>query len=515
MQSVQFVAITVLLCQNCNAPLKANCVWDLLGTASKMYSMNRSTPQGDGAYLYEQVAVRIATFIDRGTLRPGERIPSVRKFSAQLRVSISTVVQAYLLLEDRGLIEARPQSGFYVKLRARDLPPEPKPSNPSLSATKVGVADLVAKVFEAARNPDVVPFATAIPSPDLLPTRQLNGIMAWVARHKGEQGMNYDFPPGNEALRRQVARRSLDWGCSLSPDEIVTSCGTMEALNLCLRAVAQPGDTIAIESPTFYGILQASLGMKALEIPTHPRDGINLEALDHAIKKNKVKACLVIPNFNNPLGSCMSDQNKKQLVEMLGRREIPLIEDDIYGDIYFGAVRPKVAKAFDKNGMVLLCSSFSKTIAPGYRVGWTAPGRFKLQVEHLKSMNTVATATLPQMAVARFLESGGYDRHLRKLRKALAAQVQRVTLAISQYFPEGTRVTRPTGGFVLWVELPKQVDSVDLYRKALEKKISIAPGPIFSAKEKYQNFIRLSCGQPWSNKLEQALMTLGQLAGKT
>jgi DNA-binding transcriptional MocR family regulator len=426
------------------------------------------------------------------------------------------VLQAYFLLEDRGFIEARPQSGFYVKLRPRDLPPEPKPSNPSLSATKVGVADLLAKVFQAARNPDVIPLGAAIPSTDLLPTNQLNRLMAWVARHRGQQGMNYDFPPGNEALRRQVARRSLDWGCSLSPDDIVTTCGAMEALNLCLRAVAKPGDTIAIESPTFYGILQAveSLGMKALEISTHPRDGISLEALEYAIKKNKIKACLLVPNFNNPLGSCMSDKNKMQLVEMLGRREIPLIEDDVYGDIYFGTARPKVAKAFDKEGLVLLCSSYSKTLAPGYRVGWTAPGRFKLQVEHLKSMNTVATATLPQMAVARFLESGGYDRHLRKLRKALATQVQQVILALSQCFPQGTRITRPAGGFVLWVELPKRVDSLELHREALEKKISIAPGPIFSAKQKYQNFIRLSCGQPWSDKLEQALVTLGRLAGK-
>jgi len=476
--------------------------------------MSHPTLQDQDAYLYEQAADRIATLIDRGTLRPGERVPSVRKLSTQLRISISTVLQAYFLLEDRGFIEARPQSGFYVKLRPRDLPPEPKPSNPSLSATEVGVAELLAKVFEAARNPDFIPLATAIPGPDLLPTKPLNRLMAWVARHRGEQGVNYDFPPGNEALRRQVARRSLDWGCSLSPDDIVTTCGTMEALNLCLRAVAKPGDTIAIESPTFYGILQASLGMRALEIPTHPRDGIDLNALEQAIKKNKVKACLLIPNFNNPLGCCMPDNNKKQLVEMLGRREIPLIEDDIYGDIYFGAARPKTAKAFDKEGLVLLCSSFSKTIAPGYRVGWTAPGRFKPQVEHLKSMNTIATATLPQMAVARFLESGGYDRHLRKLRKALATQVQRVTLAVRQYFPEGTRITRPTGGFVLWVELPKSVDSLELYRKALEKKISIAPGPIFSAKQKYQNFIRLSCGQAWSDSLEQALKTLGRLAGK-
>jgi DNA-binding transcriptional MocR family regulator len=479
-----------------------------------MLSMNQPAVQRQKSYLYEQVADRMSTLIERGTLGPGQRVPSVRKLSGQLRVSISTIQQAYFLLEDRGLIEARPQSGYYVRLRLRDLPPEPRPSSPSVSATKVGIPALVAKVFEASRHKDVVPLATAIPSPELLPTKQLNRLMAWAARHHGDEAVNYDFPPGNEALRRQVARRSLDWGCSLSPEDIVTSCGTMEALNLCLRAVAKPGDTIAVESPTFYGILQASLGMKALEIPTHPRDGIDLDALDRAIRSHKVRACLLIPNFNNPLGSCMPDENKKQLVEMLARREIPLIEDDIYGDLYFGNVRPKVTKSFDKNGLVLLCSSFSKTIAPGYRVGWTVPGRFKSQVQHLKTMTTVASPTLPQIAVAKFLESGGYDRHLRRLRKALATQVQRMILAIRESFPEGTRVTRPAGGFVLWVELPRRIDAIELYHRALEQRISIAPGPIFSAKQKYPNFIRLSCGQPWSDRLEQALAALGRLAGK-
>lgn len=467
-------------------------------------------------YLYEQVAEKITRLIEQGTLRPGERIPSVRRLSSQLDVSISTVLQAYFALENRGLVEARPQSGFYVRSRLRELPPEPKTSNPSPSATQVGVGELVSKVFQAARNPDIVPLGAATPSPDLLPITKLSRILASIARRWAALGVTYDFPPGNEALRRQIARRSLDWGCSLSMDEIVTTCGAMEALNLCLRVVAQPGDTIAIETPTFYGVLQVieSLGMKALEIPTHPREGISLEALELAVKRNRVKACLLTPNFNNPLGSCMSEESKKQLVEMLARRKIPLIEDDIHGDLYFGTTRPKVAKTFDKEGLVLLCSSFSKTLAPGCRVGWTAPGRFKAQVERLKFMNTVANATLPQMVVAEFLQNGGYDHYLRKIRRAFATQVQVMTLAISKYFSGGTKVTRPTGGFVLWVELSKSVNALDLHRQALEKKISIAPGPIFSAKQRYQNFIRLNCGQPLSDRLEHALITLGRLAGK-
>lgn len=436
------------------------------------------------SYLYEEVVEKITGMIGQGVLRPGERIPSIRRVSSQMDVSISTVLQAYLLLESRGLIEARPQSGFYVKFRAEQLPPEPKTSTPSATATAVGVGELVSKVLEAARDPEVVPLGAATPSHELLPVRQLNRVTAAIARRRGPAAINYDLPPGNEALRRQIARRSLDWGCHLSVDDIVTTCGGMEALNLCLRAVAKPGDTIVIESPTFFGVLQVieSLGMKALEIATHPRDGIDLGALEHAIKSNRVGACILIPNFNNPLGSCMPDRNKKALVNMLAQRQIALIEDDIYGDFYFGNSRPKTVKAFDRDGLVLLCSSFSKNLAPGYRVGWTAPGRFKFRVEQLKFMNTLATGSLPQMAIAQFLESGGYDRHLRRLRKSLATQVQLVSLAISRYFPEGTRVTRPLGGFVLWVELPKSVNSLELHRKALREKISIIPGSIFSAK---------------------------------
>jgi DNA-binding transcriptional MocR family regulator len=467
-------------------------------------------PNGD--LLYERVADSITKLIDQGTLKPGERLPSVRKLSSRMEVSISTVLQAYMILERQDCIEARPQSGFYVR-SSRQILPQPGPSSPSPVVTGVGVNELVAQVFSSAHDPKIVQLALSTPSPELLPVKRLNRLVASAARNSGNLAISYAFPPGYAPLRHEIAKRSLESGCGLSEDEIVTTHGTMEALNLCLRAVARSGDIIAIESPTFYGTLQAieSLGMKALEIPTDPKDGIILEALSSAIRKNRVKACLLVPNFSNPLGSCMPEENKKHLVALLERREIPLIEDDIYGDLCFGSTRPKTARAYDKKGLVLLCSSFSKTLAPGYRVGWTAPGRFKAQVESLKFMTSMATATLPQIAIADFLKSGGYDRYLRKIRRILATQVQQMSGAISRYFPDGTRVTRPQGGYVLWVELPVFVDSLELHRKALNEKISIAPGPIFSAKQKYKNFIRLSCGQAWSDKTERAMMTLGQL----
>ncbi len=466
--------------------------------------------------LYQQVALRISELIEHGTLRSGERVPSVRKFSAQQDVSIATVMQAYRLLESRGLIEARPQSGYYVRARRWTLPPEPEMTRPAAKATSVSVGDLVMRVIQAVRDPELVSLGAACPNAQFMPSKQLHRLMAAIGRRSPDLGNSYNMPPGVRPLRVQIARRALESGCTLSPDDIVTTCGAMEALNLCLRAVAKPGDTIAIESPAYFGILQIieSLGMRACEIPTYPREGICLDELAKRLKCCRIKACVFSLNFSNPLGSCMPDEKKKQLVAMLAAREIPLIEDDIYGDLTFGAVRPKTAKAFDRKGLVLLCDSFSKTMAPGYRVGWAAPGRFQARVEHLKFVNTGATATLPQLAVAEFLANGGYDHQVRKVRRIYAGQMQQMTRAIGRYFPAGTRVTRPAGGHVLWVELPGKVDSLELFEQALAAKISIAPGPIFSATQKFRNFIRLNCALLWSETVENALLKLGQITAR-
>jgi DNA-binding transcriptional MocR family regulator len=293
----------------------------------------------------------------------------------------------------------------------------------------------------------------------------------------------------------------------------VTTIGGQEAINLCLRAVCKPGDTIAVESPVYYGILQAieSLGLRALEISTHPRDGVDPEALAVALDRHDVRACLLIPNFNNPLGSCIPDENKKAIVEMLARRGVPLIEDDVYGELSHGNTRPRVAKAFDQTGGVMLCSSFSKTIAPGYRVGWVAPGRYFEQVVYLKMMSNLANPTLPEVAVAELLADGGFDRSVRYLRREYARRTAAMAEAICQVFPERTRLTRPTGGFVLWVELPPYVDSVELYRQASREGISLAPGPLFSAQERYKNFIRLNAAF-WSDEHQGKLDRIGRLA---
>jgi len=469
---------------------------------------------GSSGHLYEELANDLARLVSKGTLRPGDRLPSVRQLSDQRGVSVSTVLQAYLLLENRGIVETRPQSGHYVRARRLSLVAEPRTPRGATQATRVSVSELIARVYSAARDPRNVLLGGGFMSPELLPTESLNRRLAAVARAAGGAGIAYDPPPGLPALRRAIARRAADYDVALSADDVVTTVGTMEALHLCLRAVARHGDTILVESPAYYGVLQLieSLGMRVLEVPSNAGTGVDLARLQDALRQHPVRACLLVPTFSNPLGALMPDDAKRELVRMLARHEVPLIEDDIYGDLGFDAARPRPAKAFDRHGLVMLCTSFSKTLAPGYRVGWVAPGRWRDAVERLKFAQTVGTPTLPQMAIADFLENGGYERHLRRLRRALADQVGRVSDAIAQHFPNGTRISRPRGGFLLWVEMPPGKNALDLHDRALARGVSIAPGPIFSAKQRFSNCLRLSCAWPWSDRIERAIRTLGELA---
>lgn len=473
--------------------------------------------KGNKILLYEKVAEDITRLIDQGTFRPGDRIPSIRGLRQRLKVSITTVMEAYRLLEDRGLIEARPQSGYYISRLSQPALTlmEPKLTQPEKNPTTVSVDELVRMVIRDSRTRNLIPLGAAVPNPENLPVAKLNRILAAVVRQRGVQSISYEMSNGLEALRVQIARRYLTAGCSLNPQEVVITSGCQEAVTFSLMAVCRPGDTVAIESPTYFNHLQTLevLRLKAVEIPTHPREGVSLEALGTVLKKNRIKACLFIPNFSNPLGSLMPDDRKKALVEMIGLYEIPLIEDDIYGDLGFSSERPRVVKAFDQKGLVLLCSSFSKTLAPGYRIGWVACGRFLPEIERLKSACTIASTTAPQMALAEFLTNGGYDHHLRRIRRVNLRQIWLMTQAVGKFFPPGTKVTRPAGGFVLWVEMPEYVDALKLYEQALKAGITIAPGPIFSLRQGYRNCIRLN-GAFWSDKIEKALATLGGLAEK-
>jgi DNA-binding transcriptional MocR family regulator len=462
--------------------------------------------------LYERTARRLAALIDGGTFRPGDRLPSVRSLARNERVSISTVLEAYRLLEDGGKIASRPRSGYYVRTAVPAAALEPRTSRPAARPTRVSIAELVMMLIRDTRNPALLPLGAAIPDPARHPTPRLHAIAAAIARHHPARAAAYEVPPGSTALRTQIARRALTAGCALAPEDIVITSGGQEAMHIALRAVCRPGDTVAIESPIYFGILQAieTLGLRAFEVPTHPRAGMDLGALATALARNPIKACLVIPSFSNPLGSLMPVEAKRALVELCAKRDLPLIECDIYGELPHSGDRPPAAKAFDQKGLVLHYSSYSKVLDPGFRVGWIAPGRFRAAVEREKLVTNIATATLPQLALAEFLSGSSYERHLRRVRRIYARNVAAMAHAIATWFPPGTRVTRPTGGFVLWVELPPHVDSLALYERALKAGISVAPGPVFSAKQGYRNCIRLNAAR-FNDQVERAIATLGRL----
>jgi DNA-binding transcriptional MocR family regulator len=470
---------------------------------------------GTRPLLYERVAAELADLIARGTYRVGDRIPSVRELSRQRRVSINTVNEAYAQLENRRLIEARPQSGYYVAC------PLPEPDAPAandvprrkLAATTVELGSGPLGVMRTLADPDLVPLGRGVPNPALLPIEKLSRMLAAESRRFRLESVTYAGAKGLKRLRTQIAKRSLDAGCRLTPDDIVVTSGCVEAVTLALQATCRAGDTVAIGSPVYYTFLNSiqELGLKVLEIPSTPREGMSVEVLAYALRHHPVRACLVIANFNNPLGSVMPDERKAELVRLLRSHDVPLIEDDVYGELGFGLHRPTATKAFDEDGLVLYCSSFSKTLAPGYRVGWIAPGRYLEQVQRLKAVFSLASASPTQLAVAEFLMSGGYDRHLRALRKTYGAQLGHIRAAIAQWFPEGTRVTRPEGGFVLWVELPPEVDGLKLHQQALRKGIGVAPGELFTTSDRYRNCIRVS-GALWSDRIREAIRTLGGIA---
>jgi DNA-binding transcriptional MocR family regulator len=461
---------------------------------------------------YQELADHLTELIRQGTYPPGGRIPSVRQMSQQQGVSISTVLQAYYLLEDQGLIEARPQSGYYVRARGAERLPEPEMSSPGRDPSQVSLHELVMMLMNDSRNPNLVQLGAALPNPEFLPIKRINRTIANITRQNSVDMHQYQFPPGLDALRSQIARRAVNAGCSLSPNDILITSGGIEAIDLCLHAVCRPGDIVATETPMYFGTLQVLEvhGLRALEIPTHPRDGISLDALEFALEHNPIRAVLTISNFNNPLGSQIPDDKKKELVNMLARRDIPLIENDVSGEIYFGEKRPMVCKAFDKKGLVMLVSSFSKDIGPGLRIGWVAPGRFRAELEWLKFTISAASPTMPQLVVAEFLASGGYEHHLRRIRREYARSVDLLTGAVMRYFPSGTRVTRPSGGFVLWVQLPETVDSLELYKLALQGGITLAPGYVFSATQQFPNFIRLNAAE-FNYTIERAVERLGEM----
>ncbi len=393
-------------------------------------------------------------------------------------------------------------------------------SRPPVTATAITVADLRLLLLTEFGQPGVIPLGASNGAVSEGSTKAVHALMNSISRSQPLLSAAYAPPAGMPSLRQQVARWYVRAGCAISPDDVVITCGALEAIHVCLRAVARPGDTIALESPTYWGILQTieMLGLKALEIPTHPRTGASLDALEVVLNQNLVKAVVLIPTAHNPLGCTMPDENRSRLVDMIRQANVALIEDDIYADLGYTPARPRSCRSYDDDSAksnVMVCGGFSKTVAPSLRIGWCIPGRWLNEVTRMKAWLNIGAPTLPQLALAQFMQEGHYERHLRKVTTIYRRQVERMTELVAEHFPADTRITRPRGGFLLWVELPEAVDSVDLHHRAMNSGISICPGVVFSAAGKYRNCVRINCGLLWTPRVEQAIPTLGKLISKS
>lgn len=461
--------------------------------------------------LYLRIAKILEGQILSGNMRIGDKLPSIRNVQKHYNVSLNTAKQAFLELESKSLVESRPKSGYYVSKSSQrrfDLPSVSTPRSSEKGDTPEG---LTHKVFDALQNKDIRQFSLGIPDDALLPIAKLNKGIVRAMRNLEGGGTSLEPAQGSVNLRRNVARWASVFEVFLTEEDVVTTLGTMNALYYCLNATTNRGDTIATESPVYFGILQLakSMGLKVIELPTHPVTGVDLDALKK--KLHRINAVCLISSFSNPLGSLMPEEHKKLLVEMLTFHDIPLIEDDLFGNLFFGEIRPKPCKTYDEAGMVLWCSGVSKTLAPGYRVGWIAPGKFREKVIWQKLVQTVSMPSLFQEVIADFLEHGGYDHHLRRLRKTLHTNCLKFQRTLEAHFPENTKISQPEGGLFLWLELDKKLDTTALYHTAIQQNISFAPGRLFTEHNQFNNCLRLNFALQWDAALEADLMRLGQI----
>ncbi|MEM6997251.1 MAG: PLP-dependent aminotransferase family protein [Myxococcota bacterium] len=463
------------------------------------------------AFRYVQLADSLQARIAEGAFVAGDRLPSIRTLRRQTGYSISTVSQALEELDRRGWVQSRPRSGYFV--RARPLTPPPRVSRSSLKPRPATLHALTESIVQATGRPGWVALGGAAVSPDLLPLSRLGRAARDVLSDDPGLVARYTEAAGTAGLRAEIAKRSHFGGRVLDADDVVITHGCMDAIRLCLMAVAKPGGVVAIESPTFFGFLQLlrDLDMRAVEIPCDPQTGLDIDALERTLSEHAIDALIVTPSVQNPLGARMPPAHGQRLLALARRHRFAVIEDDVYGDLAFGDARPVPLAAMDPGGAVLYCSSFSKTLAAGLRLGWAVPGAHRDRVAQLKLSSSICSPALNQAIVERFIAEGAYDRHLRKLRLSLRRQLEAVREAVVRHFPAGTRLSAPTGGFVLWVQLPRAIDGAELYAAAARHEVAVMPGAVCSMTKRYDACLRLSCGHPFTDRTEAGLATLGEL----
>ena len=476
--------------------------------------------------LYQRLASNYSAAIDLGSLRRGERMPSVRELMARHEISLSTALQMLRYLEGQGFVEAKPRVGYFVCAQKPSLPltSEPdlsQPVQPNPYAHFVGINEHISLLLERGRQAQVyMDIGGCTPPPELFDHLYLNKTVSRLLREHPtllSQGRSLLANQGNHPLFQQaMARRALATGIRVAPVDVLATTGNSEGVSLALAAVASPGDLVAVESPTYYGLLQVveSLQLKALEIPCSPRTGMSIDALELAFQTQpRLKAVVVVPDLQMPLGARMPDENKARLVALCASYGAALIEDDSYGLFVEVPQSVKPLKAWDSvSGHVIYCQAFNKSLAPGLRQGWMNAGQWHGRVQMLKFAQSRNTQTLGQLVVAEVLGSPTHQRSLEKLRQQLKRQREAMARLVAQYFPLGTRMSLPAGGLCLWLEFPSQMSTSDLFATALSKGIRIAPGSMFSNSGRYEHCMRLACTHLVNEVMEKAMKELGAMA---
>lgn len=463
---------------------------------------------------YMQMAARMAKLIESGAFQPGQRLPSVRDTAAQEGVSISTAMQAFRCLEDKGLALAKPRAGYFVrKHRPRiALPLVGQPPAHSVPVEQRSRTDVIRRPGPQAIEVNLG--GTCPRDSQLFDEERVRVAVARAARVHRRTLVEYSNEAGTAALQNAVAQRALHLGCSLRGEDVVITSSCIHAISLCLMAVTRPGDVVALESPTFFGFLDLleSLNLRVVEIPSHPRTGLSLPALQLALDTQSIHAVLAVPTLSNPLGSIMPLADKKALVRLLSQHRVPLIEDVVFNDLMASDERRRAVKAFDPDGSVMVCGSFSKTLAPGMRLGWVEAGRWKEQVATLKRVQGSATNEVMEQALADLLTQSAYESQMRRLSATMKARLQEARRLVRAHFPKGTRVSDPPAGYTLWVELPVALNSMRLLEVAAKEGITFGPGRLFSATDRYDHCLRLSFSGAWGEAEKAGLIRLGQLA---
>ena len=465
--------------------------------------------------LYQKVVAQVERQIAGGLYRAGDRLLSVRQASQSLGVSVTTIYHAYNVLESRGLIRAKPQSGYVVVGKNAGNGAADRSSTQSGAPPRMDLEGVARQVLGIVADGHGAPFGTVYPDARLFPITRLLALMREVSRHPERRHGKMQDVAGTMDLRREIARRYAVHGCPMALDEITVTAGTMDAVNLALSTIARPGDAIAVEDTSFFPMsfsLQR-FGLRPVPVPITVESGLDLAALDRVLASGEVKACLMMTNCHNPLGETMSSEKKRELVRIIEKYQTPLIENDAYGELISPREGSASIKSFDTSGLVLHCSGFSNFLSPELRVGWITAGRFRDRLLSVKFLSNMASQWIAQETVAEFLKQGNFDRHLRSLRSTLQERMAVGVTELTRWHHLFVRRSQPRSGFMIWLELAAGTDSLRIYEASARKGLSFVPGALFSVDRLRANEIALNFSFAWSDNSIRSLHALMSLIG--